>query len=229
MSQMKTKKPISIARLLPVVMVALAMLFTATAHATTPGITGTSFSFSAEANYSNQPDGAMVYSWGYGCLTAPSGFLPTAISAGAGDGAAKCPTMQIPGPTLVVKEGATVTVTLTNNLPAAAGNTSILFPGFNVTATNGVPGLLTREAIHGGTVTYSFVATTPGTRAYLDSLRDLAAELGIADRLLFTGYRADVPDILKLLDVVVHASLHSEPFGRVIIDLVCEGAPALRR
>src|ERR1700686_5345703 len=180
MSQMKTKKPISIARLLPVVMVALAMLFTATAHATTPGITGTSFSFSAEANYSNQPDGAMVYSWGYGCLTAPSGFLPTAISAGAGGGAAKCPTMQIPGTKLVVKEGATVTVTLTNNLPAAAGNTSILFPGFNVTATNGVPGLLTREAIHGGTVTYSFVATTPGTRAYYSGTQgDLQVEMGL--------------------------------------------------
>src|ERR1700680_652703 len=114
---------------------ALAMLLAVPAQATTPGITGTSFSFSAEANYSNQPDGAMVYSWGYGCLTAPTGFLPTAISAGAGDGAAKCPTMQIPGPTLVVQEGATVTVTLTNNLPTAAGNPSILFPGVKVTAT----------------------------------------------------------------------------------------------
>ena len=38
--------------------------------------------------------------------------------------------MQIPGPTLIVTEGQTVTVTLTNNLPTAAGNTSILFPGF---------------------------------------------------------------------------------------------------
>ena len=45
--------------------------------------------------------------------------------------------MQLPGPTLIVTEGQTVTVTLTNNLPKAAGNTSILFPGFNVTASFG--------------------------------------------------------------------------------------------
>jgi FtsP/CotA-like multicopper oxidase with cupredoxin domain len=192
MSQMNTKKRISIARLLPVVMVALAMLLTATAHATTPGIAGTSFSFSAEANYINQPDGTMVYSWGYGCLAAPSGFLPAAIPAGAGDGAAKCPTMQVPGPTLIVQEGATVTITLTNNLPASAGNTSILFPGFQVctgtisagvctpNAGDGVQGVLTREAAHLGTVTYSFVATTPGTRAYYSGTQgDLQVEMGL--------------------------------------------------
>ena len=41
--------------------------------------------------------------------------------------------MQLPGPTLIVHQDDIVTVTLTNNLPAAAGNTSILFPGFTVT------------------------------------------------------------------------------------------------
>ena len=61
-------------------------------------------------------------------------FAPAAISD------ATCPTMQVPGPTLIVTEGQTVTVNLTNNLPAAAGNTSILFPGFHVTATGGVHG-----------------------------------------------------------------------------------------
>ncbi len=64
--------------------------------------------------------------------------------------------MQVPGPTLIVTQGQTVTVTLTNGLPAAAGNTSILFPGFNVTTTGGVAGLLTQEAAPGGTVTYTF-------------------------------------------------------------------------
>ena len=179
MSQMNTKKSNSIARLLPVVMVALAMLLAATAQATTPGITGTSFSFSAEANYNNQPDGAMVYSWGYGCSTTSTpSFLPVPLSPAVAGAA--CPTMQIPGPTLIVREGTTVSVTLTNNLPTAAGNTSILFPGFNVTATNGVPGLLTREAIHGGTVTYTFLASTPGTRAYYSGTQgDLQVEMGL--------------------------------------------------
>ena len=46
--------------------------------------------------------------------------------------------MQVPGPTLIVHENDNVSVTLTNNLPPAAGNTSILFPGFQVTTSGGV-------------------------------------------------------------------------------------------
>jgi FtsP/CotA-like multicopper oxidase with cupredoxin domain len=91
--------------------------------------------------------------------------------------------MQIPGPTLIVREGDAVSVKLTNNLPASAGNTSILFPGFQVTtsATDpGVPGLMTQEAAHGFTVTYTFTATTPGTRAYYSGTRgDLQIEMGL--------------------------------------------------
>jgi FtsP/CotA-like multicopper oxidase with cupredoxin domain len=88
--------------------------------------------------------------------------------------------MQIPGPTLIVKEGDTVNVTLTNNLPGAAGNTSILFPGFNVTTSNGVAGLLTQEAAPGGSVTYTFKASSPGTRAYYSgSQGDLQVEMGL--------------------------------------------------
>ena len=41
---------------------------------------------------------AMVYSWGYGCNTAPTGFNPPASTMPN----AKCPDMQVPGPTLIV-------------------------------------------------------------------------------------------------------------------------------
>ncbi len=88
--------------------------------------------------------------------------------------------MQVPGPTLIVTEGQTVTVTLLNNLPAAAGNTSILFPGFTVTATGGVAGLLTQEAAPGTTVTYTFTASAPGTHAYYSGTQgDLQIEMGL--------------------------------------------------
>jgi FtsP/CotA-like multicopper oxidase with cupredoxin domain len=172
---MKMKKAISISKLLPVVMTALALLFTATAHAAAPGITGTSFSLTAQSAFLNQPDGAQVYSWGYGCNGAPTGFAPAAV------GGATCPTMQVPGPTLIVTEGQTVTVTLTNNLPLAAGNTSILFPGFTLLTTTGAVGLLTHEATPGGgTATYSFVATSPGTHAYYSGTQsDLQIEMGL--------------------------------------------------
>jgi len=88
--------------------------------------------------------------------------------------------MQVPGPTLIVTEGQTVTVNLLNGLPPAAGNTSILFPGFKVTATGGSVGLLTNEAAPGGTVTYSFVASAPGTHAYYSGTQgDLQVEMGL--------------------------------------------------
>jgi FtsP/CotA-like multicopper oxidase with cupredoxin domain len=160
-------------RLLLPVLVAVASL-AATAHAAAPGITGPTFALTAQTAYLTQPDGQAVYSWGYGCTTAPAGFAPAAITNGV------CNTMQVPGPTLIVKEGDTVTVTLTNSLPTAAGNTSILFPGFNVTATGGVAGLLTNEAAPGGTVTYTFTATTPGTRSYYSGTQgDLQVEMGL--------------------------------------------------
>jgi len=166
------KREISNTRL-PLALMA-ALLLTVAAYAAAPGITGPAFHLTAQQAFLNQPDGAAVYSWGYGCNGAPAGFAPTMPNQ-------NCPTMQVPGPTMIVTEGQTVTVTLTNNLPTSAGNTSILFPGFNVTATGGVTGLLTQEAAPGGTVTYSFPTTgLPGTHPYYSGTQgDLQIEMGL--------------------------------------------------
>jgi FtsP/CotA-like multicopper oxidase with cupredoxin domain len=171
------------ARLLHVAAAAFGLLALGHVQAAAPGITGgtggtASFDLQARSDYISQPDGASIYSWGYGCNTAPAGFAPSAIGPSQG---ANCPPMQLPGPTLVVHEGDSVTVTLHNNLPAAAGNTSILFPGFALQPFNdGVPGLLTQEASPGGSVTYRFTATTPGTRAYYSGTQgDLQVEMGL--------------------------------------------------
>src|SRR5437660_9164993 len=173
MSATKMLKVISKTRLLPAVMVAMALLLPAAAHAAGSWITGPTLNLTAQPAYISQPDGAMVYSWGYGCNGAPSGYA--AISSGT-----FCNSMQVPGPTLIVTEGQAVTVTLTNGLPTSAGNTSILFPGFNVTTSGGVVGLLTQEAAPGGTVTYTFTAGTPGTRAYYSGTQgDLQVEMGL--------------------------------------------------
>ena len=152
----------------------------ATAHAAAPGISGTTFNLTAQAAFLNQPDGAAVYSWGYGCTTAPaaSAFKPQMPNQ-------FCPTMQVPGPTLIVTEGQTVTINLTNNLPAPAGNTSIVFPGFRPGAAGGVAGLLTREAAPGSTVTYTFIASQPGTHSYYSGTQsDLQVEMGLYGAIL---------------------------------------------
>jgi FtsP/CotA-like multicopper oxidase with cupredoxin domain len=153
--------------------IALLMWLAATAFAAAPGITGPTFNLTAQQAYLNQPDGEAIYSWGYGCSTAPTGFAPTLPGQ-------NCPSMQVPGPTLIVTEGQTVTVNLLNGLPTAAGNTSILFPGFNVASTTGVTGLLTQEAAPGATVTYTFTASAPGTHAYYSGTQgDLQIEMGL--------------------------------------------------
>ena len=151
-----------------------ALLLTATAQAAAPGITGPTFNLTAQSAFLSQPDGQSIYSWGYGCNGTPTGYAPSTIVGGF------CNPMQVPGPTLIVTEGQTVTVTLTNGLPTAAGNTSILFPGFKVATSGGVAGLLTREAAPGGTVTYTFTASSPGTRAYYSGTQgDLQVEMGL--------------------------------------------------
>jgi FtsP/CotA-like multicopper oxidase with cupredoxin domain len=102
--------------------------------------------------------------------------------------------MQVPGPTLVVTEGQPVTVTLTNNLPASAGNTSILFPGFAVTASGGVAGILTQEAAPGATVTYTFTAGSPGTRAYYSGTQgDLQIEMGLYGAIIVLPSSTNAP------------------------------------
>jgi FtsP/CotA-like multicopper oxidase with cupredoxin domain len=176
------KKAILHTQLLLASMVAVVLLFTIAAQAAAPGITGTgaagTFNLTAQPAYLSQPDGQSVYSWGYGCTSTTATFVPSAIAAPTGG----CAGMQVPGPTLVVTEGQTVTVTLTNGLPAAAGNTSILFPGFTLTSTcpAAQQGLLTCEALPGGTVSYTFTAGSPGTRAYYSGTQgDLQVEMGL--------------------------------------------------
>lgn len=173
------KKANAMKRLLPLGLAALGALFAASAQAAAPGITGPTFNLQASATNITQPDGQQLYSWGYGCNGAPTGYLPAAITG------TFCNSAQLPGPTMIVTEGETVTVTLTNNLPTAAGNTSILFPGFATTATGGATGLLTQEAAPGGTVTYTFTASTPGTHAYYSGTQgDLQVEMGLYGALI---------------------------------------------
>jgi glycosyltransferase involved in cell wall biosynthesis len=69
--------------------------------------------------------------------------------------------------------------------------------------------------------------TPAGEEAYGAELRELARTLGITDRVVFTGFVADVPGALRLLDVFVHASVYPEPFGRVIVEAMLVGRPVV--
>jgi FtsP/CotA-like multicopper oxidase with cupredoxin domain len=141
-----------------------ALLLAGTTQAAVNGVMGTNFVLAAEEGYISVSDGGSIYSWGY-------------TNSG---------TMQLPGPTLIVTAGDTVTVELANNLPAAAGNVSIVFPGQGeVTASGGVEGDLVREAQTGGTVSYTFTASEPGTYQYHSGTQpDLQVEMGLYGALI---------------------------------------------
>jgi FtsP/CotA-like multicopper oxidase with cupredoxin domain len=138
------------------------MLQPATAQAAPPN-TGVLCSTSASPNptftldtkqgYIQLPDGNTMYMWGY---------------SEGGD------TFMHPGPVLCVNQGDTVTVILRNTLPE---DVSIIFPGQENVLANGAPAqpqfsgptltsLTNAAAASGGSVTYTFVASNPGSYVY---------------------------------------------------------------
>lgn len=160
------------------VMLSLALLFlsaaTVSAQAVVNGITGPIFNLATGASHIDTPDGDSLLLWGYADL---NGGTP----------------VQYPGPTLIVNQGATVTVNLTNNLPQPA---SIVFPGQGqVSTTGGTQGLLTAEAAAaGGAVSYQFIAEQPGTYMYHSGTRtELQVEMGLLGAMIVrpAGFNQD--------------------------------------
>ncbi len=61
---------------------------------------------------------------------------------------------------------------------------------------------------------------------YPQQLRRLAADLGLAERAIFTGHLEDVRPALAALDVFVHAG-DPEPFGLVNVEAMAMGKPVV--
>jgi len=66
-----------------------------------------------------------------------------------------------------------------------------------------------------------------GEEAYGQTLVAQAAKLGIAQSVDFCGFRADIPEQLAALDLLVHASVTGEPFGQVVIEGMAAGKPVV--
>ena len=156
-------------RLLGLTAAVLLVLIPAAAQATIDGVTGTSFDFTAKADHLSTGDGGSVYFWGYA--------LPGKRA-------------QYPGPTLIVNQGDTITITLHNTLAAPV---SLLFPGqAEVGASGGGAGLLTREATVGNDVTYTFTADHAGTYVYTSGTDpELQVEMGLLGAIIVRPYGFD--------------------------------------
>lgn len=71
------------------------------------------------------------------------------------------------------------------------------------------------------------IYVTSGQTGFRQELQKLVGELGIGHAVAFTGYRTDVPAVLRALTVVVHASVEPEPFGRVVAEGMACGRPVI--
>lgn len=69
--------------------------------------------------------------------------------------------------------------------------------------------------------------TSPSDKEYEKSLHELVSSLGLDKHVIFTGFQQYVGDFLMMFDVVVHASVLPEPFGRVILEAMACKKPVI--
>jgi len=126
------------------------------------------FTLTTKTGYIGTPDDNVVFMWGYAAGGSP---------------------FQHPSPVLCVNEGETVTIILHNTL---SEDVSIIFPGQEEVLADGAPAQpqfdaggnltsLTNVApANGGSVTYSFTATRPGTFGYQSGTNpDVQVRMGL--------------------------------------------------
>ena len=70
-------------------------------------------------------------------------------------------------------------------------------------------------------------ADTAEQRAYLAGLETTAQQLGIQDRVRFTGARQDIKAILGAADIFCHPNVSPEAFGIVFIEALRAGLPVV--
>jgi glycosyltransferase involved in cell wall biosynthesis len=83
------------------------------------------------------------------------------------------------------------------------------------------------ESIRWKCLVVGSVSNHPASIAYARALERLACELGVANRVRFTGYRQDVPALVEAMDLLVHTSLMPEPLGLVILEGMAFAKPVV--
>ncbi len=135
------------------------------------------------------------------------------------------------GVDLTVFDPQTVAGNRVANLAAAwrlpDGVRVVMLPG-RLTSWKGHSVLLDAiAALNRSDVMCVFVGSDQGRHGYTRDLERQAARLGIADRVRMVGQCDDMPAALCLSDVVVHASVQPEAFGRVVIEAQAMGRPVI--
>lgn len=114
--------------------------------------------------------------------------------------------------------------------PHFAGKQLLVLPG-RITRLKGHEDFLklisalrqTNPQIHGVIVG----DTHPRKRAYLDELRQLVQQLGLARDVTFVGHRSDLREVLAVCDVTFSLSTSPESFGLTSLEALALGRPVV--
>jgi glycosyltransferase involved in cell wall biosynthesis len=67
----------------------------------------------------------------------------------------------------------------------------------------------------------------PDDMQFDQEIRQLIADAGLERHIILTGYRRDVPNYLNAMEMLIHASVLPEPFGRVLIEGMAQKKPVV--
>jgi glycosyltransferase involved in cell wall biosynthesis len=71
------------------------------------------------------------------------------------------------------------------------------------------------------------IYSTDGSQFSLEELQSFARQVGVSDRVGFTGFVDQPAAAIRALDIVVHASTQPEPFGLTIVEAMSCGRPVI--
>jgi glycosyltransferase involved in cell wall biosynthesis len=60
--------------------------------------------------------------------------------------------------------------------------------------------------------------SSPDDYQYRERIESLVSDSGLDRRVLVTGFRSDIANYINALEILVHASIEPEPFGRVLLE-----------
>ncbi len=65
--------------------------------------------------------------------------------------------------------------------------------------------------------------TRPHLKEYYQKLHKLVVDFDLTDRVIFTGFRSDIPQIMAASDILVHSASEPDPCPRVIVEGMLSG------
>lgn len=87
--------------------------------------------------------------------------------------------------------------------------------------------ILKRSGLNVKCLVIGAVSHLEDDRNYYEYLQKTVVDNDLRDQVVFTGYRSDVPDLLSIVDLLIHTSVEPEPMGRVVLEGMLFSKPVI--